>query len=358
MFGSLKKRLKSIVKAVTVHGQPETQEIILPEQEQAEVQHLEEDAIVPDTKEGLKIEKEAIEIEKQGILRKIKRKVAEKTLTGHEAEKLLKELKIALLENDVALEAAESICSSVKASLAGSSVARSKASEAVRSSLRSAMLSAMSQERVDIEKLIEEKYEKTKAPFLIVMLGFNGVGKTTSLAKLAYSLKKYRPVIAAADTFRAASIEQLEEHAKRLGARVIKHSYGADSAAVIFDAAKHAAASGSRLVLADTAGRNHANVNLMDELKKICRVNKPDMKILVLDSLAGNDIYEQSRLFDSAVGVDAVILAKADVYEKGASLSAAHAIGKPIIYMGTGQEYEDLKEFVPEKIVDELLEQE
>jgi fused signal recognition particle receptor len=163
-------------------------------------------------------------------------------------------------------------------------------------------------------------------------------------------------VIAAGDTFRAASIEQLEEHAKKLGLRVVKHRYGADSAAVIFDARKHAASAGSRLVVADTAGRSHSNANLMDELKKVVRVNKPELKILVLDSVTGNDIYEQARLFNDAVGVDAIILTKADVYDKGgAALSAAYTINKPILYLGTGQGYEDLAEFNAEDVVKSLL---
>ncbi|MBI2076519.1 MAG: signal recognition particle receptor subunit alpha [Candidatus Aenigmarchaeota archaeon] len=182
------------------------------------------------------------------------------------------------------------------------------------------------------------------------------VHNTTTIAKIASLYKKYRPVIAAGDTFRAASIEQLEEHVKRLGVDIVKHKYGADSAAVIFDAMKHAAAIGSKLVLADTAGRSHSNVNLMDELKKVVRVNKPDLKVLVLDSITGNDIVDQSKLFDEAVGVDAIILTKADVYEKGgAALSASHTIKKPILFLGTGQDYDDLIEFKPEEIVKNLM---
>jgi fused signal recognition particle receptor len=183
------------------------------------------------------------------------------------------------------------------------------------------------------------------------------VHNTTTIAKFAHKLKKYRPVLAAGDTFRAAAIDQLEEHGRRLGVKVVKHNYGADSAAVIFDAVKHAASVGSKVVLADTAGRSHSNVNLMDELKKVVRVNKPDLKVLVLDSITGNDIYDQSQLFNEAAGVDAIILTKADVYEKGGSaLSASYTIKKPILYLGTGQNYDDLKDFVPEEIVKNLLE--
>jgi len=198
---------------------------------------------------------------------------------------------------------------------------------------------------------------KEKKVSVIVFLGFNGTGKTTTIAKITHQLKKkHKVVLAAGDTFRAASIEQLEEHGKRLGVNVIKHKYGSDSAAVIFDARKHAEANNINIVLADTAGRSHSNTNLMDELKKVCRVNKPELKILVLDSLTGNDIYNQSKLFNDAVGVDAIILTKADVYEKGgAALAASYTINKPILYLGVGQEYDDLKPFDPEEIVKNLL---
>jgi fused signal recognition particle receptor len=193
----------------------------------------------------------------------------------------------------------------------------------------------------------------------MVFLGFNGSGKTTTIARIGYLLKKngLSCVFAAADSWRAAAIEQLEEHGSKLGIEVIKHKYGADPAAVIFDAVKHARAKDMDVVLADTAGRSHSNVNLMDELKKIIRVNKPDLKILVLDALAGNDIYDQCKLFNDAVGVDALIITKADVYEKGgATLSASFTIKKPILYIGVGQEYENLERFDPDKMVEKLLE--
>ena len=258
-----------------------------------------------------------------------------------------------LLENDVSMETAEAITDDLKKELCGKNVPRMKMEDVIKDALRKSMLDAMNSEKPDMKKLIDSKFG---GPFLIIFLGFNGVGKTTNLSKIANMLREYKPVLAAGDTFRAASIEQLEEHGRRLGMKVIKHTYGSDSAAVVFDAVKHANASGSRVVLADTAGRSHANVNLMDELKKICRVNKPDMKILVLDSLTGNDIYDQVKLFDEAVGIDGMILTKADVYDKGGSaLSAAHTSGKPILFLGTGQEYSDLKEFDPQEIVKNLL---
>ncbi|MDI6721797.1 MAG: signal recognition particle-docking protein FtsY, partial [Candidatus Aenigmarchaeota archaeon] len=298
--------------------------------------------------------REAIIEEKKGLFRGLIKKVSEKRLEEKDIENVSRELRLALLENDVALETADKIVDDLKKGLAGKSVSRGKTEAVIRNALKAAMLDVLNQERIDIEDRIKEK---SGEPFLVMFLGFNGSGKTTSLAKTAHKFKDYTPVLAAGDTFRAASIEQLEEHGKKLHCRVIKHTYGSDSAAVIFDAKKHAKAAGNRLVLADTAGRSHANVNLMDELKKICRVNKPDLKILVLDSLTGNDIYDQVKLFNDAVGIDGIILSKADVYDKGgAALSAAHTSKKPILFLGTGQEYDDLKEFNPNEIVENLLE--
>jgi len=314
--------------------------------------------LAPQLKSEIKEEKQQLEkmeegMEERGLLRGLTRRITEKKLGEGEIENVMEELKRALLENDVALEAAEKICKGVKESLLDRTVRRGRVENAIKEALRDAMLDVLKQEHISLEMEIE----KSRKPYLILFCGFNGTGKTTTIAKIAKRLKKYSPVLAAGDTFRAASIEQLEEHAGRIGVRIVRHKYGSDSAAVIFDAMKHAEASGSRVVLADTAGRSHSNVNLMDELKKIARVNKPDMKILVLDSLTGNDIYDQSKLFNDAVGIDGIILTKTDVYEKGgAALSASYTIKKPVLFLGTGQDYGDLKEFDPEEIVNGLLE--
>ncbi len=316
---------------------------------------IKEEELPSELKEGKEIKGEELpsvlvkeEKKKPGFFARL----FEKELTEQDVQIVLKELQLALLENDVALEVAERISNDIKKELVGKMVRKGKIEDIIKHALRNAMLDVMQQEKIDLDQMINNK----AGPFIIIFLGFNGTGKTTTIAKLAHKYKRYSPIIAAADTFRAASIEQLETHAQRLGVRVVKHNYGSDSAAVIFDAKKAALAGNTKLVLADTAGRSHANVNLMDELKKIVRVNSPDLKILVLDSLTGNDIFEQSRLFNGAVGVDAIILTKADVYDKGgAALSAAYTIKKPILYLGVGQEYEDLKEFNPEEIVENLL---
>jgi len=319
-----------------------------------EVKRVEPEIKVKEKPKEIEV-KEEVKEEKRGFFEKVVKKVVEKKLSEEEIEKILKELRIVLMENDVAFETVEKISNDLKNDLIGQEVKRGSVETTITNSLRKSILDCMKQPKVEIEKVIEEKYEKTKEPLLIVFCGFNGTGKTTSIAKLAHRLKKYNPILAAGDTFRAASIEQLEEHGRRIDVKVVKHKYGSDSAAVIFDAVKHAKSIGSKVVLADTAGRSHSNVNLMDELKKVIRVNKPDMKILVLDSITGNDIYDQARLFNDAVSVDGIIMTKADVYEKGAALSASHTIKKPILYLGVGQNYSDLKEFNPEEIVNNLL---
>ncbi|NJL44126.1 MAG: hypothetical protein HC945_02300 [Nitrosarchaeum sp.] len=185
----------------------------------------------------------------------------------------------------------------------------------------------------------------------------NGGGKTTTLAKL---IKHFQDsgrsvVVAAADTFRSAAIQQLEEHTQRLGAKLIKHDYGSDPSAVAFDTITHARARNIDIVLIDTAGRLHNNDNLMQELRKLIRVNKPHLNIFVAESTTGNDAVEQARIFNEQVGIDAIILSKADVDEKGgAAISIAYVTGKPIIYLGTGQGYDDLTPFSKETVLHQL----
>jgi fused signal recognition particle receptor len=196
--------------------------------------------------------------------------------------------------------------------------------------------------------LIQEIKNKKEKPYIIAFFGINGSGKTTSIAKIANMLKENRIscVLAASDTFRAASIEQLQQHADKVGVKMIKHSYGADPAAVAFDAIKHAKAKNIDVVLIDTAGRMHSNQNLLDEMRKIIRVAKPDLKIFVGESITGNDCVEQAKTFNEAVGIDGIILAKADVDEKGgAAVSVSYITKKPIMYLGVGQKYSDLQEF-------------
>jgi len=228
----------------------------------------------------------------------------------------------------------------------------------VKDSLRSVLLGILTpSEGVGFLELAERKRE-LKEPFVVVFVGINGTGKTTSIAKVAQLLMKrgYSVVLACADTYRAGSIEQLEEHARRLGVRMIKHVYGSDPAAVAFDAISHARAHGINAVLIDTAGRIQTDRNLMAELGKIKRVVKPDLTVLTVDSLTGNDAVMQAEEFHKSVGVDATILTKTDADIKGGSaLSVTYVTKKPVLFIGTGQRYEDLEEFQPERFTDMIL---
>jgi fused signal recognition particle receptor len=228
----------------------------------------------------------------------------------------------------------------------------------VEQQLRDVLLETMqTNSKIDLLKAMEEKRKKAE-PFIIVFVGINGTGKTTTIAKVCRFLNKrgYSVVIACSDTYRAGSIEQLEEHAKRLGIKMVKHSYGADPAAVAYDTISHAKSHGINVVLIDTAGRMQTNQNLMNELVKIKRVVKPDLTVLTIDSLIGNDAVMQAEEFHKAVGVDATILTKVDADVKGGSaLSVTYVTQKPILFIGTGQNYDDLEQFDPERFVQMIL---
>jgi fused signal recognition particle receptor len=291
-------------------------------------------------------------------LRGIRERVSARELTERDVDDFFGEGETELLQSDVAIEVLDSLRDKLKEKLVRSRVRRGRASDTVEEAFRESLLEIVNLGRIDLEWMIK-KSRKEGRPLLMVFLGFNGSGKTTSIAKLASYLKGrgFRPVLAAGDTFRAASIEQLEFHGERLGIRVIKHSYGSDSAAVIFDAVRYAVKNGLDAVLADTAGRAHTDRNLMDELRKVVRVNRPGLKVLVVDSLTGNDAVEQARQFHEAIGVDCVVMTKTDVNPRGGSiLSVAHTIGKPILFLGTGQDYSSVEMFDPKKFVGQLLE--
>lgn len=261
---------------------------------------------------------------------------------------------IALLESDVAFETAEKIVEDLKARLYGRRLKKREVDKVVTEALRSSLKSILTPSP-ELRDLIEGKEEK---PYVIVFVGVNGTGKTTTIAKIVRLLQRQGKscVLAASDTFRAGAVEQLEQHADKLGVRLIKHPRRADPAAVAYDAIEHARAHGKDVVLVDTAGRMETNVNLMDEMRKIVRVTKPDLVLFVGDALTGNAALEQAERFNKAVPIDGVILTKADADAKGGSaISIAHAIGKPIFYLGTGQGYEDLRRFDADWLLDELL---
>jgi len=293
------------------------------------------------------------------ITRTIKKVLGkEVVLTEEDVEEVLEELELELLEADVAYEVTEKLIQSLRDQLIGKKIGpKDDPEKVITEALKNAIKEVLSQKTINIYEVIEEKKKKGE-PTVILFVGINGTGKTTTIAKLAYLLKKkgYSVVLAAGDTFRAGAIEQLEEHGKRIGVKVIKQVRGADSAAVIYDAIEHAKARGIDVVLADTAGRQATNVNLMEEIKKVVRVTKPDLVIFVGDALTGNDAIVQAEEFNRVVDFDGVILTKVDADAKGgAALSIAYAIGKPILFLGTGQDYEDLEEFSVEWMIDKLF---
>ncbi|HDN50285.1 MAG TPA: signal recognition particle-docking protein FtsY [Thermoplasmatales archaeon] len=269
-------------------------------------------------------------------------------------EELLWQLELALLEADVALEVVEEIKRKIARELAG--MPRKEAREAVEASLKEAIRDILQRSEGDFLAALEGK----EKPYVIMFVGVNGSGKTTSIAKMAhYLLKKgYSCVMAAGDTFRAGAIEQLELHAERLGVKLIKHDFGADPAAVAYDAIEHAKAKHKDFVLLDTAGRMQTNINLMAEMEKIKRVAQPDMIIFVGDSLTGNDAIEQAKKFNEVVGIDGVILTKVDADAKGgAALSIAHTIHKPLFFIGVGQGYDDQIPFNAEWMLKRIFEE-
>lgn len=306
-------------------------------------------------------EKEVAEEKKKSWIVKIKEKVAkaviEKRLTEEDLEPILNELGKDLVEADAAYEVAEKIKSDLKTSLTGKEIKRGKEREFVAQALRQSLLEILSVPRVDLEDVIK-KVRSENRPAVLLFFGMNGVGKSLNLSKVARWLqnKGYRTILAAGDTYRAAGDLQLEMYAEKINVPVIKHQRGADSCAVIFDAKKAAEARGYDVVLGDTSGRMHTKKDLMDELAKIVRVNKPDLKILVLDSLSGSDVVHQFEFFDKAVNVDTVIFSKVDVNEKGGNiLSICHNFKKPILFLGNGQGYDNLMEYSPEDFVNNLL---
>lgn len=293
------------------------------------------------------------EPEKKGFFSKLTEKIITTKINEGQFEKLFWDLELALMENNVAVEVIEKIKKDLNEELVEKPIKRTKVEETIQHTLKGSIQDLF----VNNLNLLEEISSKKEKPYVVAFFGINGSGKTTSIAKLAHMLKekKISCVLAASDTFRAASIEQLQQHADKLGVKLIKHDYGSDPAAVAFDAIKHAKAKNIDAVLIDTAGRMHSNVNLIDELKKITRVAKPDLKIFVGESIAGNDCVEQAKTFNEAVGIDGIILAKADVDEKGgAAVSVSYVTKKPILYLGTGQKYGDLQAFEPEVIVRNL----
>jgi fused signal recognition particle receptor len=286
-------------------------------------------------------------------------KVTTTELTSDKLHPVLGDFKLNLIENDVAVSVADYICEEMERRLNGVQVKRLEDRKSVvKENLNKVLLDILTpKEKIDLLQRIDEKRRRNE-PYIIMFVGINGTGKTTSIAKVAKFLMKngYSVVLACSDTYRAGSIEQLEEHARRLGVKMIRHKYGADPAAVAYDAISHAKAQGINVVLIDTAGRIQTDRNLMNELGKIKRVITPDLTILTVDALTGNDAVMQAEEFHKIVGIDGTILTKVDADVKGGSaLSVTYVTGKPIIFIGIGQRYEDLQPFSPEQFTEMIL---
>lgn len=292
-------------------------------------------------------------VEKKGFFARIKEKITTKELNADDFDEYFYELEIALLESNVGIEVVEQIREQLRKNLVGKALSRSAVVETIQNELRNAVENILSVPLVDVEEVVK-KCRSEKRACVVLILGYNGSGKSLSCARLAYYLKDkgYKVLMAAGDTFRSAGGEQLVLYGEQVGVEVVHQTRGADSCAVIFDAVSKAHAKGYDVVIADTAGRLHTDKDLMQELKKIVRVNKPDLKILVEDSLTGGDVVDQVRLFDSAVGVDGLIFTKVDVYEKGgAILSVAATLRKPIFFLGVGQGAKDFMVYNPEQVL-------
>ncbi|HLC59220.1 MAG TPA: signal recognition particle-docking protein FtsY [archaeon] len=350
----IKEKVEEVIKEITPVAPPveeEEKEIL----EKIDAKHEPEiEKIIEEPKPEIKIETKK---EKKSWIKKISEKIVktitEKNLDEKDVEPFLDDLERELLESDVALEVVEKIKKDLKIFLTERTIQRGHEKEYILDSIRKSLEGILSLSEIDLKAM-----GKTKKPFVILFLGFNGNGKTTTIAKVAKWMldNKFSCVISASDCFRAAAIDQIEEHSNKLGVRLIKHTYGADPAAVAFDAISHAKANGIDFVLIDTAGRTQNNVNLMREMEKIVRVSKPDLKVLVIDSLIGNDAVAQAKTFNEMIGIDSVIFTKTDINPKGGSiLSISYMIKKPILFVTVGQEHEDIRSFSKKWFIDQLL---
>ena len=285
---------------------------------------------------------------------------SEKELKEKDIEDILFQLEINLLESDVATEVIDSIKDSLKEKLVGTKVEKKTIESFIKKSLIQYIHETFdSAGSIDLISNIKGKKESGE-PYIIVFVGINGTGKTTTLAKIANMLKnsKFSVVIAAADTYRAGAIEQLREHANRLNLKIIAQNYGSDPAAVAKDAVLYAKSHKIDCVLVDTAGRMQTSANLMEQIEKITKVVQPDFKIFVGDSLAGNDTVNQAREFHNHVTLNGSILTKSDADARGgATLSIVKVTSTPVIYVGTGQEYDDIISFNKNTFLENVFEE-
>jgi len=340
-----------IGKKEEVEEEPKEEEKVEEEsKEEEKVEEVEEKVEEPKEEEEIEEEKP-----KKGFLSKITGALTEVKVSDDKFNDLFEDLEVELLQNNIAYAIVDKIKETLAEKIVNKPMKKKELDETLKTTLHDLLLEVLEEpNELDIEALLRDK----EKPIVVLFVGVNGTGKTTSLAKVSNLLlnKGHSCIFAASDTFRAAAIQQLEVHANNLNVKMIKHDYGADAAAVAFDAIESAKAKGIDFVLVDTAGRTHANEDLMAELAKVRRVTNPDLVILTVDSLTGNDAVEQAKYFDGKIGIDARILTQVDGNEKGgAVISVVYETKKPILFIGTGQEYKDLEEFDSNKIVDAML---
>jgi fused signal recognition particle receptor len=356
MFDSLKKKLFSFIKKAEDEAEDDNARV--PKKAKPAGEHLKPtDKKTPqEPKQKIAPKESEWKASKQKpLLSDVEGGFFGQEITEKKLDELLWELELALLESDVAMPVVDEIKSYLKKELLGKKIQRKyDLAQIIEDALKNAISNVLSANYINFDKYILEH----KKPVVLMFVGVNGTGKTTAIAKIANRLQKkgMSCVLAAGDTFRAGAIEQLTIHSERLNAKIIKNQPGSDPAAIAYDAIEHAKARNKDVVLIDTAGRMQTNVNLMDEMKKIKRIASPDMIIFVGDALAGNDAVIQAQKFNEAVSIDTAILTKIDADAKGgAALSIAKAVGKPIIFVSTGQGYEDIQPFNPKWMIDRLF---
>ena len=347
---------KPVVKKEIPKAEPK-KEIPKPKIEEEPKVEIPEPEVKPEPKKEIRppAEKKEEKKVKLGIISAVKSLISKEVeIQEGDVKELLDSLELELLEGDVSMEVSQEITEKLREELVGAKIEKGKLDETIKQKIRNTLIEVMEGEKIDLVEFVKSR----EKPVKIVFLGINGAGKTTTIAKVAKLLMDngLTVVFAAADTFRAAAIEQISVHADRLGVKVIKRDYGSDPTSVAYDAANYAKAHGIDAVLIDTAGRQDTNINLINELKKMDRVLKPDLKIYIGESIAGNALMEQVSSFNKEIGVDGVILTKLDCDAKGGTiLSVARTTGVPIIYIGTGQKYEDLEIFDADKIADRIV---
>lgn len=349
MFKFLKNKVKGALDKINQKVEEE-----IPEEETEIIEEVVEKKSKPKKESKEVAVEEVSETTKKGIVGKIKHSFSTKKINDSKFDELFFELEMALLENNVALEVIDKIKKDLKEDIVDQPIKRGEISNKILDSLRKSIEGLFDVEPIDILDAVKKKSDK---PYVVCFIGVNGAGKTTTIAKFANMLKnkKLNVLMVAGDTWRAASIQQLEEHGKNLNVKVVKHNYGSDPAAVAFDGIKSAKANKVDVVLIDTAGRQHSNKDLMRELEKIIRIAKPDLNVFIGESITGNDCVLQVQQFSDTVDVDGIILTKADVDEKGgAAVSMGYVTGKPILFLGKGQEYDDLEVFDKKSVMDSL----